>query len=592
MLSRIRLFVVFVTLLACGCDRDAKGTGGTASPTASVSAAPTASSTAASRNLANLARKHCDAAVGDILKSLREPMRIKMYVTRGIPKLDRFAANLRALLSRYQKAAKGKLEVIVIEPKTTEQKSEAKEAGLQELALTEGSGTGDVATITRGYMGLVFEYGTEKGTIPMLSPDQTNGLDFWIANKIREVRSRADDLHTKVGVVVRDGIKLDDPHLIPPQGGKPGPNIKSILQQALPFYQLVDVDLQGGEKEVDPELPGLIVLQADNDWTEKELARIDQFVMRGNKALLVIAGAVNMKATDPTMKAELSTRGLDQLLDGYGIEMKKEVICDPNGQVRIPISTAAGSIAYLNAPGVLQIQHAEDAKADEQTLDSSFAGFFRLEELVFPYPSGLVAHPNKQPVAKMTVVARSMASSTVQTGTSLDLKPRTDWKPTGKAAQRAIAMTVEGKLKSAFGGKSLEGIDIAKEAAAPSRVLVIASPQFLINPFARAGNPPKRPPQMKMMGSFGGDKDLQAIASVYARRYTTMTILAFKNLLDWMTGDERLVACSALWLSHVPKGKGDKSDKPAKKCTKEQMLKLMESGLSLDDALEVCRKQK
>ena len=61
-----------------------------------------------------------------------------------------------------------------------------------------------------------------------------------------------------------------------------------------------------------------------------------------------------------------------------------------------------------------------------------------------------------------------------------------------------------------------EGFQIPKESAAESRVLVIASPQFLANPFARAGNPPPMPPQMQMMGAnFGGDRTLQAIAGPY-----------------------------------------------------------------------------
>jgi hypothetical protein len=53
------------------------------------------------------------------------------------------------------------------------------------------------------------------------------------------------------------------------------------------------------------------------------------------------------------------------------------------------------------------------------------------------------------------------------------------------------------------------------------------------------------PPQMAMMGAMGGDQNLQAIAVPYARQYLTSTILAFKNLLDWMSGDQDLLAVSA-----------------------------------------------
>jgi hypothetical protein len=54
------------------------------------------------------------------------------------------------------------------------------------------------------------------------------------------------------------------------------------------------------------------------------------------------------------------------------------------------------------------------------------------------------------------------------------------------------------------------------------------------------------PSQMTTMGGIGGDAALITIASPYARKYLTTTILAFKNILDWMGADERLIACSAL----------------------------------------------
>ncbi len=53
------------------------------------------------------------------------------------------------------------------------------------------------------------------------------------------------------------------------------------------------------------------------------------------------------------------------------------------------------------------------------------------------------------------------------------------------------------------------------------------------------------PPQMMMMGSMGGDEELQMISQPYAQQYLTETILAFKNTLDWMSGDSDLIAASA-----------------------------------------------
>jgi ABC-type uncharacterized transport system involved in gliding motility auxiliary subunit len=480
-------------------------------------------------------------------EGLKENLLVTLYVTKGLPKTDLFIEDLESLLKEYESASKdaegkAKLTYTIVEPKTEEEKNKAKEAGLQEVAL--GEETGDAATITQGYMGIVFEYGSEKEVIPVLSPDQNTGLEFWITNKIREIRDRADDTYQKVGVIDREGIKLTDDNLVPPQGGQ-GPSIKTILQQALPFYKIEDVDLGGGDNAIDDSLRGVIVLQSDQDWNDKELARIDEFLMKGDKSLLVIAGAVNMKANDATMKATLSTRGLEKLLDGYGIEMKKEAITDLESQMRLPFANQAGRLEYYTAPGILQLQHEDDAEENEQVLDNAFAGFFRLDELSFPYPSTLIPHPDKQPNAKMAVVARTSATAQVETTDSVDMGLKKAIKAEGEAGRRAIAIVVEGKLKSAFADKAPEGITIPAESAGESRILCISSSQFLANPFARAGNPPPMPPQMAMMGAMGGDRNLQQLAMIYARNYLTATILSFKNLLDWMSGDKDLIAVSA-----------------------------------------------
>src|SRR5262249_54900079 len=147
----------------------------------------------------------------------------------------------------------------------------------------------------------------------------------------------------KFGVMTgKDEIKLSDANLVAAQGGRGGgPNMKAILEQALPFYKIEDVDLQNGDAEINKELLGIIITQPAKDFTEKELRRIDQFVMQG-RALAIFAGAVNLKASDPGMKAELNLHGLDKLLEGYGIEMKKEAVLDWARSISIPVQSQTG----------------------------------------------------------------------------------------------------------------------------------------------------------------------------------------------------------------------------------------------------------
>ncbi|MFS8065781.1 MAG: GldG family protein [Byssovorax sp.] len=490
---------------------------------------------------------------------LDKELQADVYVTRGLPKFETFIQDLTNLMDEYERASNGHFKYTIIEAKTDEERKAAKEAGLQEAAFGEGSKTGkDQALISKGFMGIAFKYGSEKEQIPMLQPEQAQGLEFWITNKIRDLRDRADNKTQKFGIITgKDEIKLTEANLMPSQGRGGGPNIKQILEQAFPFYKFEDVDLQNGDTEINKELLGLIVTQPGKDYTEKELRRIDQFVMLGNKAVVFFTGAVNVKSGDASMKAELNTHGLEKLLDGYGIEMKKEAIFDwarhaemqlMGQQIRFPAAPLAVADGRL--------------EPKDQFLDQRFPGFFRLPQLVFPFASTLVAHAEKQPSAAVKVVARTSPKATVVTTDTVDMK-LVEFKAKGDFGQRAMAIAVEagccdgtnecsekdpckaGTIKSAFGGKEGEGISTSAESKGPSRILVIASSQFLANPFARAGNAPPMPPQMQMMGPMGGDEDLMTISQPYASEYLTGTILTFKNTLDWMASDADLIAVSA-----------------------------------------------
>jgi hypothetical protein len=496
-----------------------------------------------------------------VREGLKQDLQIDVYITRGLPAFDNFIQDLGDLLGEYERASQGKLHYTLIEAKTDEQKQAAKDAGLQERAFGEGSKTGkDQALISKGFMGMAFKYGSEKEAIPVMDPGQSQGLEFWITNKIREIHDRADDIHHKIGVLTgKDEIKISDPNLVA-SGRGPGPNLKGILQQAFPFYQFEDVDLQNGDAEINKELVGLVITQPGKDFNEKELRRIDQFVMLG-KSLAVFASAVNLKASDASMKADLNLHGLDKLFEGYGVEMKKDAIIDWGRPLIMRVQTQ-GQSAVIPDFGIVQAQYDSRLDSKEQLLDQSFPGFFRMDEVAVPFPSSLVPHADKQTDCDLHAVARTSPKATVVTSDTFDEKSAMtrDLTPSGEYGQHVIAVAIEGKddgtgarkpckIVSAYGGKEGQGVTAPAQSAEGARILLVSSSEFLANPFARSGNAPPMPPQMQMMGPIGGDEELQLISQFYAQQYLTETIIAFKNIVDWMSGDSDLIAVSAKLLS-------------------------------------------
>lgn len=183
---------------------------------------------------------------GSLLRSMKQPLTVDAYVTKGLPKLDEFVRDLRDLLQEYKNAGAGKFDYAIIEPKDDDTKKKAKDAGLIEQPFGEASDTDEKAAVAQGFMGLVFKYGEQQDVIKFLPPDRTDGLEFWITNKIREIRDKGDDLHHKIGVLTgHDELKPSDNDLVPSQMGKY--SMQTIITQNFPFYTFQDVDLKGGD---------------------------------------------------------------------------------------------------------------------------------------------------------------------------------------------------------------------------------------------------------------------------------------------------------------------------------------------------------
>ena len=513
---------------------------------------------------------------GHLINSIKdgEKIHVDAYVTRGLPKLDAFVRDLRDLLQQYQDAGHGKFDYTIIEPKTEEERKKAEEAGLQKLQRIEG-GDEDKAEVAQGYMGLVLSYKTQREKIPVLSPDNNTGLEFWITNKIRELKDAGDKTKHKLGVLTgHDEIKLSDANLVPGGGGRQGPSIQAIIGQYFPFYEIKEVDLKGGDAEVDEELDGLLITQPGKELTEKELRRIDQFVMRG-KSLAVLASAVNTKAGDASMSATLNTHGLEKLLEGYGIVMNKDVVLEFGRPFRVRVDTMTGPRTMI-FPQLLDVREDSRFTGEEVLLDTSFAAFFRIPQASFPFASSLTLKKDKQPQLgdKLRIIARSTPAAITETGDTVDLKPARQWRPKGNFAQHAVAAAAEGKLKTAFPEGDKMGVETPAETTGHARVLVISSAQFFANPFVRSGQGPDMGQMGMMMPGGGGDEFLNAIAGPYVQMIGTTFILQTKNLLDWMTGDVDLLAASAKILQEPNLAYGDVvKPKAGEEMTEEQLKK-------------------
>jgi hypothetical protein len=90
--------------------------------------------------------------------------------------------------------------------------------------------------------------------------------------------------------------------------------------------------------------------------------------------------------------------------------------------------------------------------------------------------------------------------------------------------------------------------------------------------------------QFGMAQGMGGDEQLLQLAGPYASQALTGTILAFKNTLDWLSGDTDLLAVSAKILSEPSLVYGDVSKPKFDENETEEQLK------KRDDEMKQARK--
>lgn len=526
----LRQLLVIATLFSSSGCTDAKQRAGDPGDPASAAATTRASASASSVAPPTSGLKRASRRL--VCEGLKSELRIDAYVSSGLPETAAFAKRLGELLQTYETATfetkdgttlASKVKTSLTDPKTEEQKRAAQAEGLTEQAM--GSGDADKVTLLSGFSGLVLRYGAEKEVIPFWPPDNSEGLEFFLSNKIRELRARQDKIVTRYGVLAgKGGAGMDGP-LMPGAGS---PTIRKIFGQYFSFYSFEDVDLHGGEGAVDAGLSGLIVTQPTQDFSAAELRRIDDFVMRGDRALVFLTSAVVLRPGDPKMAASLDLHGLSPLLEGYGIEMKRDLVLDEVRGARYPAQDPRGGSILVPLPALFSLSATPPPSDEGASLDGAFVPFFRQNALPFAFASSLELHPERQPKASLRVVAKSSTQSTVRTEKLGSLRPTLEWTATGPRASRAVAAVLEGPLRSALP----DGATIA-ESQSPGRVLVISSAQFLENPFVRADTPVPT----NALFAPPGDPELESLAKAYLSSHMTSTLLALNSTLGWMNAD-------------------------------------------------------
>jgi gliding motility-associatede transport system auxiliary component len=308
-----------------------------------------------------------------ILRNIDEPISLYYYfsdqATESVPSLRDYASRVREMLEEFENESDGKIRLSIIDPLPfSEDEDRAEQFGLQ------GAQFG--VTTDPVYMGLAGTNSVgDEETIAFFQPDREAFLEYDLA---RIVSTLANPERKVVGLV--SGVAMTGD--FDPQSQRMVP-AWVVYQQA---QQLFEIRNLGTSFEAVPDEVGVLwVVQPKNLSAATQYA-IDQFVMRGGKALIFVDPVAAIDATPSEgmpqgMPPMGQSSDLPLLLKGWGIEYStQDVIAD--ARLALSINTGISNrptrhYGYLGITSDL-MNHNDVVTAELGTINTAMPGRLRV----------------------------------------------------------------------------------------------------------------------------------------------------------------------------------------------------------------------
>ena len=338
-------------------------------------------------------------ATRTVLKGLTDPAKISVYWGDKIPaRAETVRRRLEGLLGEYAAESAGRLEVVWVKMddagRDEAQKRNIHEGNFQEL---------DTNTVSEAHdfegLAISYESKTERlGPLLEVSDDQqsyqlNSSLEYELTSTLYKVS------RTRKAVV---GLVRSAPPPAFMRGQGPvGDDRFSVLAEGI-LSKVYGDDFRDSVS-LDSPIPAdfmVLVVPAPKDLTEKQAYHLEQFVLRGGKALLLldplgIRQAWGQEGAPPTKS------GLEDWLTSVGVTLSPGVVGDFDPKYMGAAATQDGVARYPFIVSVLKDQLNQD---NPGTRDFSSVPFY--------FPSEVVVDAQKQAAAGRDVTVLATTSDT------------------------------------------------------------------------------------------------------------------------------------------------------------------------------------
>ena len=374
----------------------------------------------------------------NILAGLSDNVKISLYKSESLEQFniadfEKIDDEVDKAFSAANKKFKGRLDFNSENPDSESSLALGKKYGIQSVSWKNSDGK-----IEYGTIGLVVEYGSKVQLVPLRL---TNAIFQYVVSGLDELEENIEEC-VKTVVSKTDVIAYVTGH---GEHSLEDKNDSMYLKTLLAdTYDLQEVNLL--ENEIPISAQSVIVNGPKEKFSDAELYKIDQFVLRGGNVIFFV------DSIDETMPyGEMAyysqpeyvpvENGLEKLFDNYGIKIGKEYVMDE--KCFSQLTQQYGKLDFYYTPLI------QKNCLDQKNLISKNLG-----NVFFPQTFEIdVSDVKENKDAKVSVIARTSEKSwTVPVAENFVLSPMSIFPPKeeDKFSSKNVAVLIEGKFKSAF----------------------------------------------------------------------------------------------------------------------------------------------
>ena len=392
-----------------------------------------------------------------IVGSIPEPINVYLFfsdkATADIPQVRTYAGRVREMLEEFASRSDGKLILQVIDPLPfSDEEDRAAGFGLSPINL--GNNADPI------YFGIAASNSVgDNETIPFLDPAKESFLEYDLA---KLVYSLANPKKPVVGLLSSLPMTAGfDPMT---------QQIRKAWVVADQLRQLFDLRiLEPDLAKLDDEIKVLMLVHPKN-LSDEALYAIDQFILRGGRAIVFVDPMAEIDQGDPGDPMAGATgraSSLGKLFDAWGINVDTGSVVGDDGYALTVGGMGAQPVRHLGIIGIAQDGMSQDdvITSGLNVLNLAFAGHITRSDDAVAELTPLIRSSDKAALipADRLVMARDPEML------------RTDFTPTGE--RYTLAARIGGKLPSAFPADGRANHLAA--AAEPVNVVVVADVDLL-----------------------------------------------------------------------------------------------------------------